>query len=177
MKRNTTPTLHLLLLMVAAIVSGVAFFVAQRQISIDNRLQAEAELLRRNREKISGLANSLPQLNADMIRWGKTLPGNEAEVATFAAQIERAAGNQNLTFELNLDDFPGPVDVNGHYIDGLGAGITVDGSYQGVTGFVSNLSALPYYFKIDKITITKNDTKPGVKAVINGSLMMDLQKK
>lgn len=177
MNKNSTPTIHVLFLILAIIVTGSVFFIAQRQISLDNRLQAEAELLRRNREKLGELANILPSFNADMKRWADTLPGNEAEVATFAAQIERLAGNQNLTFELNLDDFPGPVDVNGHYVDGLGAGITVDGAYQGVTNFLTNMSALPYYFKIEKLTITKNETKPGVKAIINGALMMDLIKK
>lgn len=149
------------------------FYLTQRQLSSLALTQAKVNNLTDNQVKLVDLESSLPTYSVLGISWLSTLPANEKDVASFASQIEGLARASNLTIVLSFDDFPGPVDVLGHYITGLGSEITLQGSFAGVTNFLSGLSGLPYFFKIDKMTLTKPETKIGVKAVFFGALMMN----
>lgn len=176
MKRTSLPTIHLILLLLVLAVSGILFYLTQRQMSSVNRLQAEVNLISQSRNKLADLSENLPVVLTEAGAWRQTLPENEEDVARFATEIEQMAKAQGLVFALDFDDFPGPIDVGGKYIDGLGADVTLEGSYQGVTNFLTRLSGLPYFFKVDKLALSTHESGTGVKAVINGALMMDLNK-
>ncbi|MBI1871850.1 hypothetical protein HYS10_00330 [Candidatus Collierbacteria bacterium] len=174
MKRTSMPTIHLILLILVLAVSGALFYLTQRQMSSVNRLQAEVNLISQSRDKLTDLSENLPTILSEADIWQRTLPRNEEDVAKFATQIEQMAKTQDLIFALDFDDFPGPIDIGGKYIDGLGANVTLEGNYQGVTNFLTRLSGLPYFFKVDKLALSAHESGSGVKAVINGALMMDL---
>lgn len=174
MKRNTLPVLHLILLLLLIGFAGFLFYVTARQLELTNRFQAEVDQIVANQSRLSDLAVSLPSLTGETGAWSKTLPVTEKDVAAFAVQIEQLAKTQGLVSSLDLEDFPGPIDVSGRYLTGLGVDITLEGSYQGVTNFVFALGNLPYFYKIDKLTLTKQETRLGVKAILNGALIMNL---
>ena len=176
MKQTNQPVINLILLFILTIAAGVLFFVTQQQQATVRLLSAEVGQLDINRQRLIDVSDSLPSLSLETRNWLKTLPGNEMDIAAFAGELERIARRELLTFDLNLDDFPGPVDVSGRYIDGLGSQITLIGSFSGVTAFIAELTDIPYFFKVDKIAITKTDSQPGVKTVINGAIMMNLEK-
>lgn len=175
MKKTAQPVIHIVLFVISLIISLVMFYVTQRQVAAVSKAQAIVDDLATNQSKVEILSNSLPDYKLMAENWARTLPVNEKDVATFASNIEQIAKSLNLSFSLNFDDFPGPVDVSGHYVAGLGAEITLEGSFSSVANFVTRLSDSPYFFKIDKITITKPETKNGVKTVLNGALMMNLK--
>ncbi len=175
MKQTTQPTINLVVLFILTIAAGVLFYFTQQQQAKVRLLTAEVSQLENNRQKLDSLRQEVPSLSLETRSWLDALPRDETAIARFAAELERIAREQRLTIVLDFDDFPGPIDVSGKYIDGLGSQISLEGTFQGVTNFLGQLSAIPYYYKIDKITLTKPDSQPGVKAVINGAIMMSLE--
>lgn len=173
MKKNTLPGTHIIIFTVILGLALFMFYLTQAQLMSVGRAQARVDDLTDNQRKLEELKTSLPTYSVLGSNWQKTLPANEKDVAAFAAGIEQLAKAQNLTIAISFDDFPGPVDVFGHYITGLGVEITLGGNFAGISGFLTDLSGLPYFFKVDKMTLTKPETKVGVKAVINGALMMN----
>ncbi len=175
MKETRQPILHIIVFAIFILVASVMFYLTQRQLITLGRVRAKVKGLSESQGRLVELESSLPAYSALGGSWQKTLPTNAKDVAAFAGQIEGLAKTSNLTITINFDDFPGPVDILGHYVSGLGAEITLVGSFSGVTNFLSSLSGFPYFFKIDKMTITKPETKVGVKAVFNGVLMMNIK--
>lgn len=156
---------------------AVMFYRLEKGFTETNRLQIEVDRQEVNIEKLLSLSNQLPTFSGETVTYLKTLPSTETDVANFASIVEQNARDSGLTISNHFDDFPKQVDVSGKNISGLGMEITVEGSFQSLTLFLTRLSSLPYYFKIDKVTILKHEINPGVKSVINGFLMMNIEKK
>ncbi len=175
MKETKQPVLHIIIFGLLLVAALFLFYLTQHQLTALSQAQAKANSLSENQSRLATLESSLPVNSILASTWLRTLPTNEKDVAAFATQIEGLAKAQSLTIDIRFDDFPGPVDISGHYIAGLGAEVTLMGSFTGVTNFLSNLSGLPYFFKIDKMTLTKPEAKSGVKAVFDGYLMMNLK--
>lgn len=174
MIKTKQPIVHLFIFAIFLVAGLVMFIYTQKQLRLISTARAEVDQLAESQKRLTELATLLPTYSLSGRTWQMTLPENEKEVAGFAASIEAAAKGNGLTIGIGFDDFPGPVDVSGHYIAGVGAEITLTGSYSGVSAFLTRLASLPYYFKIDKMTLTKPENKVGVKAILNGSLMMNL---
>jgi|CXWL01.1.fsa_nt_gi Tfp pilus assembly protein PilO len=174
MNKTKQPIIHLIFFVIFLMTAMVVFYLTQNQIRKTSLARAELVQLTESRGRLTELATLLPSYGVLERNWLSTLPQNEKEVAAFAGSLEQLAKVNGLFLELSFDDFPGPVDVSGHYIAGVGAQITLIGNYAGVTNFLSSLTDLPYYFKVDKMTLTKPDNRPGLKAQFNGSLMMNL---
>ena len=115
----------------------------------------------------------MPELMSEVSGWLRTLPTNQEEVAFFAAIVEAAAKEQSVTVSFSFNDFPDTVLFMGKNFFGLGTDINLEGSFLGITNFVSSLSKLPYFFKIDKMTILQRETRQGVRASLSGVLMMN----
>ncbi len=174
MTKTKQPIIHLTVFAFFLIAAMAVFYFAQNQIRRASLAQTEVNQLTESRDRLTELARLLPEYSSREKNWLSTLPQNEKEVAAFAGSLEQLAKANGLILILAFDDFPGPVDVSGHYIAGVGVEITLTGSYAGAASFLANLAKLPYYFKVDKMTLTKPDSRPGAKTVINGSLMMNL---
>jgi len=174
MKQTKQPIIHLVIFAIFLAMGMVMFYLTQEQLRLTGLALASADQLATSQTNLADLSVQLPVYTRQALIWQAALPANEKEVAGFAARIEQLARDNNLTIALTLDDFPGPVDVSGRYIAGVGTAINLEGGYADVTDFLFNLSRLPYFFKIDKLTLTKPDTGVGVKVIINGSLMMNL---
>ncbi len=174
MKRTQPPIIYIAILIGLLVACGLLFYLAASQITLANKTEAAVKLLAQNQAKLVELSDSLPQLAGIARSWSGSLPANESEVAIFASRIEQIANSQKLVFSLNFDDFPGPVEVNGVNIIGLGASITLEGSFTAISNFLTALSDLPYFFKTDRLTLTKRDSGPGVKTIINGALMLNI---
>lgn len=158
------------------IAAGVLFFAAEKKITEVDKLQMEVEQQAENIEKLAILSSTLPQLTGEMNKFLETLPATEGDVAEFATSVEGIARGLGLTIAYRFDDFPKKVDVAGQNIYGLGSEISLEGSFQGLINFLSGLSNFPNFFKIDKITLLKHETKPGLKITINGFLIMNVEK-
>ena len=137
-------------------------------------LRAHVNSLEESRKKLAQLSSRLPGVETETNRWLTALPLSEEEVSFFAASLEGVAKEKGLTISLDLEDFPKQVDIGGKMLPGLGLIITLEGSFDGVRSFLTDLVGLNYFFKTDKLTILAHETKPGVKAAINGSLMTSL---
>ncbi len=171
------PALHIVLLLLVLSLVGIMFYRTEKSFVEINKLQIEVGRQEENIAKLAELSTTLPTLSSELSTYMKTLPSSETDVADFALLVEQNAKSLGLVISNHFEDFPRPIDVLGKNITGLGMEITVDGTYQGLTSFFARISALPYFFKIDKITILKHETKTGIKAIINGSLMMNIEKK
>ena len=174
MNKTKHPVIHLIVFVIFLAAAMVVFYYSQNEVRLASLAQAEVNQLSESRARLIELATLLPRYSSRAKSWLATLPQNEKEVAAFAGSLEQLAEANSLVLTLAFDDFPGPIDVSGHYIAGVGAEIALEGSYAGISIFLANLTDLPYYFKVDRMTLTKPDSRPGVKALINGSLMMNL---
>lgn len=171
------PYLHLLILFLILCLVGFLFLRTEKKIEEINLLLNEVNLQSENVNKLAVLASTLPTLSDETKVYLKTLPATESEVATFAAVLESMAREDNLSIVFHFDDFVKPVEVSSQKMNGLGIGVDLNGGFEPLTEFVKKLSSLPYFFKIDKMTITKNENRSGMKAVLNGYLMMNIEKK
>lgn len=167
-----TPILHIIIFLLLLVTAGGLYVMTQNVMIKSNLKEAEIKSLTDNKGKLDALTASLPTLTSEESDWKKYLPANEEDVAAFASSIEDLAKAQSLDITLDFDDFPGQVDIGGKYVNGLGLSITLEGSYQGLTRFMAGLDGLPYFYKTDKITALKPETKVGVKTTIKGSLIM-----
>lgn len=174
--KTKLPLLHLFWLFLLTIGVVVFFFQTKFNIETAAKLQVEVNNQTANDKKLSDLAALMPTLSKETISYLKTLPTNEVEVANFATQVELIAKEQGLLIAFNFEDFPRQIEVSGKNAFGLGTEISLEGSFQNLTVFLTRISSLPYFFKIDKMTILKNETKLGVKAIIDGSLIMNLDR-
>lgn len=174
--KSQSPALHLVVTILLLLVLGGLFYVTERTILQVNMLEVEVNQQEANTERLQDLRSSLPGLTPQIENFLNTLPSNEQDVAEFAAVLEQEARSVGLVITFQFEDFPEPVDVSGQNIVGLGSEITLEGSFQGVTTFMSRLSALPYFFKVDKLTVLNHETKSGVKAIVAGSLMMNIER-
>lgn len=174
MNKTKQPVIQLTVFAILLTATVVMFYFTQNQIRLASLVQAEVNQLSESRARLTELATLLPRYSLREKTWLSALPQNEKEVAAFAESLEQLAKANSLILTLGFDDFPGPVDVSGHYIAGVGAQISLEGSYAGISTFLANLANRPYYFKVDRMTLTKPDGRPGVKALIDGSLMMNL---
>ncbi len=175
--KTRLPLLQLAILSLLIFVLLGLFFTTENKIVQVNKLQLEASQQESNIQKLGVLSTTLPGLSSEIAGFLNTLPANEEDVANFAAALEQVARSAGLGITFHFDDFPKPIEVTGQNITGLGSDITLEGSFQGVTTFLTRLSNLQYFFKIDKLTIIKHETKPGVKAIVTGALMMNTEKK
>lgn len=174
MKKTNIPTIHIALFVIVLVFGGIGYYFLQRQLSEANLAQAELDHLIDNREKLSLLSDSLPQLMTESNTWLRYLPVDQDGVAAFASTLEALAKERRLLITLDFDDFPKAVEVAGKNISGLGLTITIQGSFEGLRDFCSQMARQPYFFKTDKITVLKHETLPGIKATLTGSLMMNL---
>lgn len=175
--KTKLPIIHIIILILLMVGAGILFYRTENNFKEANRLQVEVDREKTNVDKLEGLFVLLPTLTRETVVYLKTLPTNESEVSIYATMVETLAKESGLTIVNHFDDFPKTLDVSGKNILGLGMEITLEGTFQGLTEFFTRLSALPYYFKVDKIMILNHETKTGVKAVVNGSLMMNTLKK
>lgn len=175
--KTRLPIWHLIFLITVVLVMAVMSFTTDKTMREVNSLRTEIERQENNNLKLVELANILPPLANETLVYQKTLPSNEAGVATFVSLMESLAKGIGMTVAFHFNDFPNQVDVSGKNIYGLGSEIALEGSFQSLTTFLARLSELPYFFKVDKMMILKHDTKPGVKVVITGYLMMNQEKK
>ncbi|OGD73293.1 hypothetical protein A3K29_04135 [Candidatus Collierbacteria bacterium RIFOXYB2_FULL_46_14] len=160
-----------------ALASGFYSVKTVRDLESVNKLKVEVVRQEANMIKLDDLSREMPRLSNEAVRYSNTLPADEYEVANFTAVVERFAKESGLTISNHFDDFPKQVDIAGKNMLGLGMEITLEGSFQGLTSFFSKLSSMQYFFKVDKITILKHEVKTGVKAIVNGSLIMGVEKK
>lgn len=170
--KDQRPYIHLLILTLLLVLGGYLFFITQNQLKVTNRLQAEVDQLVSQQDKLLSLNVELPSLQPTIATWLASLPSTEDEVAVFAQEVERLAALHGQTVLIDFEDFPAPVDVGGRYIDGLGTDISLEGSFQGLTNFVTDLSRLQYFYKINRLTVTQHETRNGIKATLTGFLMM-----
>lgn len=175
--KSKLPYLHIIILFLLLVGIGVLFYLTEKKIVEVNQLQIEVGRQSSNTSRLADLKEILPTLSEETKVYLRTLPSDEADVANVASTMEQIARSLGLIISFHFDDFTKQVDVSGQNIYGLGSEIVLEGSFQGLTVFLSRLSGLPYFFKIDKLTIVKHESKPGMKAVLNGFLMMNLEKK
>lgn len=175
--KTKLPIIHIILLILLMVGVGVLFYQTENNFMEANRLQVEVDRQKTNVGKLEGLSVLLPTLTRETALYLRTLPTNESEVSVYATLVETLAKESGLTIVNHFDDFPKMLDVSGKNILGLGIEMTLEGTFQSLTKFFAHLTALPYYFKVDKIMILNQETKTGVKAVVDGSLMMNISKK
>lgn len=176
MKPAQLPIINLVVLLLLLIVGGVAMFETIGQLKVTNLAQARVNSLNQGVDRLSSLTNALPEIKPTVDSWQEALPSDEQDVALFAANVESIADVNNMVVSLNFADFPVISVVSGQKFDGLSTDILLEGSYQGLIGFIRGMSAAPYFYKIDKLAINKNQSKSGLKVTINGTLMMNLNK-
>ena len=174
--KTKSPIWHLFFLVIVLLAIGWLFFATDKIIREVNVLKVEIGRQENNNLKLGELSVLLPTLSAETLVYQKTLPANEEEVATFVALVESLAKDAGMTVLFHFDDFPGKIDVSGKKFYGLRSEITLEGSFQGLTTFLSRLSELPYFFKVDKMMLLTLENKPGLKAIITGYLMMNPEK-
>lgn len=170
--KQRLPIIHLAILLFLALGAGAMYYQTEKKILSNNTLQKEVDQQAENVARLNELATSLPALSSETARYLRALPADESEVANFASTVEQKAREAGLLITFHFDDFPKNVSVSGQNILGLGTDIILEGTFQGLTVFLSRLSSLPYFFKVDKMTILQHETKTGIKASIDGSLMM-----
>ena len=170
--KSRTPVIHIVLFLLLLGVAVVLFWITQSLLRDRNFRLAEIDNLVENRARLDSANVLLSQIQADEAVWRGYLPSTEEDVAAFASSIERLTRVQTMDVTLDFDDFPAQVDIGGKFVTGLGLSITLEGSYQGLTNFFGELNKLSYFFKTDKITILKHETRNGIKATIRGSLIM-----
>ncbi len=175
MIKTKQPIVQLGVLSLLLIIGAVVFYYTQNQIRREGLARTDVDQLTTSRQRLTELESLLPRYSLQEKSWLSTLPQDEEGVAEFARSLEQLARTNALVLAISFDDFPGPIDVSGHYIAGVGAEITLEGSYTGVSNFLAGLAELPYYFKVDKVTLTKPSKQPGIKAQIDGSLMMNIE--
>ena len=174
MRKTTIPTAHLTIFLLLLGVIVVLFFLTQKQLRLVNLAQAETNNLAENRVKLADLSDSLPGVAGETNVWLRALPSDEEGVARFAASLEQLARDRSLTVILDFDDFPETIDIAGKLLPGLGLQINLEGSFDNVRSFMSDLAKMNYFYKTDKITVLTHETKPGVKASFTGSLMLNI---
>lgn len=80
----------------------------------------------------------------------------EPEVPLFVAQVQAVAGNSNVSIE-TLQTFP--VDVgktpNTRQYSSFSFALTIDGTYNDLSNFLSNLTNMQRVVSIDFVSITK----------------------
>jgi Tfp pilus assembly protein PilO len=155
----------------------VLFVSTENKIKSVNKLLIEAEQHSTNLVKLDELRSTLPSMKGEITTYQKTLPSTESEVAVFAATLEKIAKESGMTIVFHMDDFTKIVEVSSQKINGLGIQLDLVGNFAGLVSFQTKLSELPFFFKIDKISVTKNENRPGLKAVFVGYLMMSGSKK
>lgn len=176
MKLNL-PLLHLSFLLIFLMSGGWLFFQTEKNMLEVEKLQSEVNQQEINISKLAELKTQLPNFNREIGIYKKTLPATEAEVADFAATVEQVARGLGLQITYHFDDFTESVEVAGQNIYGLGSEIVLEGSFQAFSDFMARLSSLPYFFKVDKLTVSKQESKAGIKVSIDGFLMMNITKK
>lgn len=170
--KTRTPIIHIILYLFLLGIAIALFWLTQNVLRDRNFRLAEIDSLVENRSKLTEVNAVLPQIESEEVIWRDYLPSSEEEVADFASSIEGLARNESMDVTLDFDDFLTQVDIAGKFVTGLGLSITLEGSYQGMTSFFGELNDLPYFFKTDKITILKHETRSGIKATVRGSLIM-----
>lgn len=176
MNQNKLPMIHFLVLGLLMVVAGVLFSVSLKKVAATKKLESEVAQMATARAKLGNLEIYLPTIEAEVSGWAKTLPVSEGDVALYASLVEQAGRGQGLTVALNFDDFPKLLDGGGKKIYGLGVDMALEGSFSGLTNFLSILSSQPYFFKIDKLTIIQSPSHHGVKAILDGVLVMSEKK-
>lgn len=175
--KTKPPFIHLFILFVFIVGNLILFYLTDKKLLLRNKLTLEISQQTDNINRLNELETSLPTLAKEMQILSKTLPTTEVDIANFASAVERIARESGLISVFHFDDFAQSVAISKQNVPGLGIAIDLNGNFQGVIGFLSKLSRLLYFYKIDKITITKNENKPGIKAVLNGFLITNIEKK
>lgn len=174
MKQNRFVSIYLIILILVSAAAGYLYFILQQKLTTLNSVRSELQMIQTNETRLEQLTSFIPVLSVESAAWAKTLPSSENDVAQFAALMEQFAKQQNLAVTIHFDDFPTTTSISGKQMTTLGTDITLEGSFQGISSFVTQLSDANYFYKIDKLTFTKQETKPGVKATLNGLLVMNI---
>ena len=135
------------------------------------RLQTEVNQLNSDLTKLQDSAFLVANFDPSFSDWQRSLPRTEEDVAVFAARLEELSREFDLEIEINFDDFPRLTTVDKLSLTSLGTTLTLTGRYQNLTSFLSNLSRLPYFYQINKLTILEGDPS-GIKATLTGALFM-----
>src|SRR5687767_1311669 len=170
MNKKNFNYLPLVILFLLTIILGVVFYFTHQKYSSLVRLERETNQLNQDLIRLEDANTSYSSYSSLTQDWSRTLPANETEVAAFAAQVEQQARSHSLVVELNFEDFIKQIDIQSPF-NGLGLDISLTGSYQNLLNFLSSLESLPYFYRINKITITQNELTTGVKATLSGALI------
>ncbi len=163
--------------LIPAVIFASAFFAIlwylnTKELKTVTDLQQQINALQADEAKYNDDLTQYSSFQTLLTTWEQSLPKNETQVAVFASSVENLAKSQTLALTLDFEDFPGQVDIGGRYATGIGLEMNLQGSYQNLTAFIHKLNALPYFFKIDKLILTQEELKPGVKATLTGTLIM-----
>lgn len=173
MKNDRFPLTHILILIGVMLGSVCLFYLLFKGLVVTNKLKAEVALVSANQARLDKLILTMPTLSSEFESLKKTLPSSEEEVAQFAAYLELVAKEQDLVITINFNDFPKSSVISGKKMETLVTDVTLEGSYGGVTNFVKQISNSNYFYKIDKLSIARQEPRLGVKAVLNGLLIMN----
>lgn len=172
MNKINPPYFPMMILIGLMIATGYIFYLYYDLRITANKLQVETGSISTNRTNLRNLSLLLPRLSPEMKEWSKSLPASEEEVALFASFLDRVAKEQNVVMDIHFGDFPTVSDISGKKMQTLPLDITIEGSYQGIIQFIGQISTSKYFYKIDKLSLTKPDLKPSVKTIIVGWLIM-----
>jgi Tfp pilus assembly protein PilO len=169
--KQTTITL----LTILAILLVTAALLTWQLLGINDQVSAlmdEVDLLQADNDRYFQLSSSYSNFSSINQNWLDFLPTNENEVALFAARVEDLARTHQLNIVLRFDDFPAPIATQGKTLYGINTDIILEGSYQGLIAFTSDLERIPYFYRLDKLILTQNDSGGGVDATLQGVLYM-----
>lgn len=171
-KLEQTTKLLLLTLLILVSLAGLLTWQTLSFSSQRITLSREVEQLTTDNSRYQSMSVSFTNHALQFQAWQQLLPVNETEVALFAAQVENLANQTQLTLELHFDDFPGQVETQKKLLFGIATDISLEGSYQNLITFMSQLQRLPHFYRIDKLILTRQETNRGVEATLQGILYM-----
>lgn len=172
-KLKQTTSFLLFFLTGAMLITGLLAFLSLRLSVTAASLQREVDQLTLDAARFDEQSALYAAYASRYADWSRLLPVTEGEVAIVAATLEQLAASHSLTILLNFDDFPGAVETSGKLHWGLGLDLNLDGAYQNLVAFTAELSKLPYFYRIDKLILTQQETGNGVKANFQGVLFMN----
>jgi Tfp pilus assembly protein PilO len=174
MKLSQSTSILLVILTAITLVGvGLAFATVRLNAQV-GLLQKDVDQQTVDQTRYFELADQYAAFADSYQNWARLLPASEAEVAVFAAIVEQQAKTRNLTLNLHFEDFPELVDTQGKYLAGLKLTVSLEGSYQDSTAFINDLTKLPYFFRVDKLILTQDEIKKGIKTTLQGYLFMNV---
>ncbi len=176
MKQDKLFNLLCIFLTILVIIVSYLYYQLHQQLIKNINLQGDVNQISINQAKLTDLTTTVPTLNSKVQDWKKTIPSSEREVAQFAALLEQFANDQKLNIDIHFEDFPATTKISEVDMSTLALTVILEGSFQGVTQFIHSISNSSYFFKIDKLSLTNLLIRPGVKATVNGLLIVNFNK-